>query len=130
MFPDNLKLVDINPLFKSVDPTDKKNYRPILHAIAKVFENILQKQITGFVDQFLYKYMFGYRKGYNTQHALITFIEMWKLTLDNHGYAGSIIMDLPKAFDTINHELLVATLHAYDFDRQSLLFIRNYLGNR
>ena len=74
--------------------------------------------------------MFGYCKGYNTQHALITFIEMWKLTLDNHGYGGSIITDLSKAFDTINHELLVAKLHAYGFDRQSLLFIRNYLGNR
>ena len=71
-FPDDLKLADIHPFFKSEDATNKKNYRPIsiLPAISKVFEKLLQKQVTGFVDGFLYKYMFGYRKGYSTQHAL------------------------------------------------------------
>ena len=67
--------------------------------------------------------MFGYRKGYSTQHALIALLEKWKVTMDNHGYAGSIIMDLSKAFDTINHELLVAKLDAYGFDRESLKLI-------
>ena len=52
------------------------------------------------------------------------------MALDNYGYAGTIIMDLSKAFDTINHELLLAKLHAYSFDRQSLMLIRSYLENR
>ena len=66
-FPDDLKLADIHPLYKSVDATTKKNYRPIsiLPTISKVFKKLLQKQVAGFVDGFLYKYMFGYRKGYN-----------------------------------------------------------------
>ena len=91
---------------------------------------ILQKQIKGFVDRFLYKYMFRYRKGYNTQHPLITLLEKWKFTLESLGYAGAIIMDLSKAFDTTNHDLLLAKLHAYRFDRQALLLIKSYLENR
>ena len=131
-FPDDLKLPDIHPFYKSEDAINKKNYRPIsiLPAISKVFEKLLQKQVTGFVDGFLYKYMFGYRKGYSTQHELITLLGKWKMALDNYGYAGTIIMDLSKAFDTINHELLLAKLHAYSFDRQSLMLIRSYLENR
>ena len=67
-FHDDLKLADIHPLHESVDATNKKNYMPlsILPAISKVFEKLLQKQVAGFVDEFLYKCMFGYRKGYNT----------------------------------------------------------------
>ena len=98
-----------------MDATNKKNYWPIciLPAISKVFEKLLQKQVAGFVDGFLYKYMCGYRKGYNTQYALITLLQKWKIMLDNHGYACTIIMDLTKAFDTVNHELLSAKLYAY-----------------
>ena len=67
---------------------------------------------------------------YHIQHALITLLEKWKIILDNNGYAGAIIMDLSKAFDTINHELLVAKLNAYGFSRNSLLLINSYLDNR
>ena len=74
--------------------------------------------------------MFGYRKGSNTQHALMTLLEKWKITLDSNAYAGAIIMDLYKAFDTINHELLLAKLHAYGFDTKALLLIKSYLENR
>ena len=88
-FPDDLKLADIQSLYKGVDATNKKNYGPIsiLPAISKVFEKILQKQITGFVHRFLYKYMFGYRKGYNTQHALHA---LWLRRCHNYGPFQSI----------------------------------------
>ena len=72
--------------------------------------------------------MCGYREGYITQHALITLIEKWKKSLDGHGYFGAIITDLSKAFDTINHELLLAKLHSYGFNSNSLLLIKSYLG--
>ena len=105
-FPDNLKLAEITPLFKAIDRTNKKNYRPIsiLSGVSKIFEKLLQKQLSGFIDKYLYKYMFGYRKGYSTQHALLTLLEKWRISLDKGGYAGALIMDLSKAFDTINHE--------------------------
>ena len=82
------------------------------------------------VDQFLSTFMCGYRKGFSTQQALLSLIERWKNTLDQNGYGGAILMDLSKAFDIINHDLLVAKLGAYGFDTESLKLIRSYLTNR
>ena len=74
--------------------------------------------------------MCGYRKGYSTQHALLILLEKWRAILDKKGYAGAILMDLSKAFDTLNHELLIAKLAAYGFDKSSLLLVKSYLSNR
>ena len=74
--------------------------------------------------------MCGYRKDFSTQHALLSLIEKWKKVLDNKGYSGSILMDLSKAFDTINHDLLIAKLHIYGFSKESLKLIKSYLTNR
>ena len=71
--------------------------------------------------------MCGYRKGYSTQHALLTLLEKWKITLDKRGYDGAIIME---AFDTVNHKLLQAKLHAYGFDKRALQLIKSNLTNR
>ena len=67
---------------------------------------------------------------YNVQHALIALIERWRVSLDNKGYGGAILMDLSKAFDTINHNLLIAKWHAYGFDKDALKLIKSYLTNR
>ena len=64
------------------------------------------------------------------QHALIALIEKWRISLDKRGYGGAILMDLSKAFDTLNHDLLIAKLHAYGFDKISLKLIKSYLTNR
>ena len=74
--------------------------------------------------------MWIYRKGYSTQYALLTLLEKWKIILEKQGYAGAIIMDLSKAFDNIYHELLLAKLHVYGFDKKALLMINSYLSNR
>ena len=57
-------------------------------------------------------------------------IEKWKKELDNKGYAGAILMDLSKAFDTINHELLIAKLYAYGFSKDALELINSYMSDR
>ena len=74
--------------------------------------------------------MCGYRKGYSTQYALVALIEGWRDSLDKGGYAGAMLMDLSKAFDTIDHKLLIAKLHAYGLDKSSLLLIMDYLSER
>ena len=56
-------------------------------------------------------------------------VEKWKVCLDQKGYTGAVLMDLSKAFDMINHELLIAKLHAYGFSKDSLEMILNYLSN-
>ena len=72
----------------------------------------------------------GYRKGFSTQHALAFLLEKWKKTSDNKGYSAAILMDLSKAFDTINHELLIAKLSAYGIRRNALKLIHSYLSDR
>ena len=76
-FSQNLKLADITPVYKKNDPLDKTNYRPIsiLPVVSKIFERIMQKQINDFIISFLSPYLCGYRKGFNTQHALLTLVE-------------------------------------------------------
>ena len=64
------------------------------------------------------------------KHALLSLIEKWKKVLDNKGYGGAILMDLSKAFGTINHDLLIAKLHVYGFSKESLKLIKSYLTNR
>ena len=115
IFPNELKLADITPIFKSVDSTAKKNYRPIsiLNSISKLFEKLIQNQLNPFFDKKLSEHLCGYRKGYTTQYALLNLIESWKKFRDKKGYAAAVLMDLYKVFDTMNHELLVAKLHAY-----------------
>ena len=79
---------------------------------------------------FLSLYVCGYRKGFNTQHALLTLVENWRKSLDNKGFCGAILMDLSKAFDTLNHDLLIAKLHAYGFQHDTLKLLHGYLSKR
>ena len=81
--------------------------------MSKVFERIMEQQIAPYMEEFMSPYLCGSRKGFSTQHALIALIEKWKSSLDQKGYAGSILMDLSKAFDTLDYDLLLAKLHAY-----------------
>ena len=97
---------------------------------SKLFERIIQKQIAIYIETCLHPYLCGYRKGYNVQHALIALIEKWRVSLDNKGFGGAILMDLSKAFDTINHDLLIAKLYAYGFNKNALKLIKSYLTNR
>ena len=136
-YPGKLKNGDIIPIFKvdkrkRKDATDVKNYRPVsvLPSVSKVFERIMQKQMVTFINDKLSPYLCGYRKGYSAQHALVSMIENWRSALDRKGYAGAVLMDLSKAFDCINHDLLIAKLHAYGFSIDSLKMIKDYLSNR
>ena len=90
----------------------------------------MQKQLNLYIGKYLSPYLCGFRKGYNTQYALLSMIEKWKQYLDNNGHAGAILMDLSKAFDTINHELLIAKLEAYGFTKNALQILFNYLCDR
>ena len=77
IFPEELKLADITPIFKKEDATNVKNYMPIsvVPAVSKIFESFLQKQIISHIEEHLSPSLCGYRKGLNTQHALIALIE-------------------------------------------------------
>ena len=131
-FPAKLKLADISPIFKKLENILIENYRPVsvLPIVSKVFERIMDKQTNVYMEKFLSPYLCGYRKGYSCQYALLAMIENWKASLDNGGFAGGILMDLSKAFDTINHKLLIAKLHAYGFSTDALEIVYDYLSDR
>ena len=132
LFPDSLKLADITSLHKMDEKTRKKNYRPVsvLPTVSKVFERIMDRQITAYISSYLSSLLCGFRKGYNTQHALIRMLEKWKGSLDNGENIGAILMDLSKAFDCIKHDLLLAKLDAYGFSREALCLVNSFLENR
>ena len=131
-FPKELKKGDITSLFKNDDAFAKKNYRPItvLPAISKIYERTFSGQIAHYMENVLSPYQCAYRKGYNTQHALLRLIEKCRSFLDMKGFAGAILMGLSKAFDCLNHELLIAKLEAYGFSRSALKLVYDYLSNR
>ena len=76
-FSSKLKLADITPLHKKLETTLKENYRPVslLPVVSKLFERLMQKQMTGYIEKFLSPYLCGYRKGFNAQYALLAMIE-------------------------------------------------------
>ena len=67
-----------------------------------------------------------FRRGYNAQHCLMTLIEKWKKSVDNGGTFGALFADLSKAFDCLSHELLIAKLDTYGFDRNALKLVNSY----
>ena len=132
VFPDELKLAAVIPLFKKADPFDKSNYRPVslLSHMSKVFERIIYNQINEYIEPFLSNLVTGFRKNHNTQHSLLKMLESFKEALDKGNSVSAIFMDLSKAFDTLNHDLLIAKLEAYGFSVNSHSYIHSYLHKR
>ena len=111
----------MTPAYKKKDPTLVENHRTVsvLPCVSKVFERIIQKQFSSIC----------YRKGFNTQYALLSLIQKWKETLDGKDYTGPVLMDLSKAFDTINHELLIGKLYTYGFSKDAFKLIFRYMSD-
>ena len=132
IFPEELKRSEVIPLYKKLDPLKKENYRPVslLPHVSKVFERIIYKQINTYMEDKLSKYLTGFRKSHGTQHLLVTMLEKWKKAVDNGEYVSALFLDLSKAFDTINHDLLLAKLKAYGFSPNALKLMHSYLNNR
>ena len=96
VFPPDLKLADVTPVYKNKSKNSKDNYRPvsILSNISKIYERCLYDQIQVFFESILSKYQCRFRRGYNAQHCLITLIEKWKKSADNGGAFGMLFTDL------------------------------------
>ena len=132
LFPSDLKYANVSPHYKKDDSTKKENYRPIsiLPSISKIFERLMFQQITSHVSNILSPYLCGFRKGYNAQHALLRLKNKLNKSLDKNENVGLVMMDLSKAFDCIPHNLLIAKLYVYGFDKNSLRLIHSYLKGR
>ena len=129
-FPSILKLADIIPVYKKDSRYEKSNYRPISVPpnLSEIFENVLYKQIS-FFEFFFSKYQTGFRKGFSLQSCLMAIIEKFKKSLDRGGECAAFLIDLFKAFDCLTHDLIIAKLHAYRFDK-TLKLMHSYLTDR
>ena len=89
----------------------------------------MQKQIVGYIGKLFFPYLCGSRKSFSKQQALLALIENWKKVLDKKGFAGAVLMDLSKAFDSNNHAVLIAKVHAHVFNNENLKLFYSYLNN-
>ena len=131
-FPDDLKAAEVSPIFKKNDDLEKENCRPVsvFPYMSKVFERIMYTQIESFMEDKLSKLLTGFRKNHSTQYRLINMLEKWKNTLDKNGVVCPMFMSLSKASDTMNHDLLIAKLGEYGFQKDALSFMKSYLTKR
>ena len=90
----------------------------------------MYSDINTYMAQYLSPYLCGFRKGYSTQHCLMSMLDKWSKSLDKHDNVAAILTDLSKAFDCLNHELLIAKLDAYGFSHSALTFVYDYFQNR
>ena len=97
--------------------------------LSKVNERLMYNQIYPYFQTIFSKFQCGFRKGFNAKHSLSNGRKMAQ-TPDGDGETGTVLTDLSKAFDCIDHNLLIAKLNAYGFDKQSINFIYSYLTKR
>ncbi len=132
IFPDDMKLADLCPMFKKNDDTLKNNYRPvsILPVFSKVFEVVVADQLMSFFKDIFNSLLCAYRKKYGCEHVLVKVLDMWKMALDNNNFAGTLLFDLTKAFDCMQHALLIAKMEAYGVGEDACKFMASYLSGR
>ena len=132
--PDQLKIANVIPISKKGLKTKKSNYRPIslLSNFRKIFEKAMQKRMNNFLEiyEVLFCMQFGFQSEYSTDHALITLTESIKSTLDNNKFGCGVFIDLQKAFDTVNHEILLSKLEVYGIRGIALNWFQSYLSHR
>ena len=134
IYPSQLKIAKVIPIFKKGDPKSLNNYRPIsiLSTINKIFEKKLYARLIDYIDKhnIFYKYQFGFRKKHSTEHALIEIVDQIRLSIDNNQLTCGIFIDLSKAFDTVNHDILLSKLEHYGIRGNALDLFKSYLNGR
>ena len=133
-FPDSCKLAKLKPIYKKGSVTEASNYRPIslLPLISKVIKKVIHDQTSVFLNSrnLLYNYQSGFWKNHSTDFCLSFLNGKVLKGFDQSLITGMILIDLHKAFDTVNHDVLLQKLYAIGFSNNSVNWFRSYLTNR
>lgn len=129
-FPDNFKIAIIKPLFKGGNHKILSNYRPI--SMLTNFSKIIKSRLITYLENnnLLSKNQFGFRPGLSTENALYNVSQFLYDSLDNGLKAIAVFIDFAKAFDTIQHDILLSILPNFGISNKSLLWFKSYLSNR
>lgn len=134
IFPDRLKDAFVVPIFKTGDKHDPNNYRPIsiLPTISKIFEIHIATQLQQYFKDtdVIHPHQSGFRPNHSCHTSLIHMIDSWIKDIDSNRYVGSVFLDLKKAFDLVDHEILVHKLKLYNFSKNTVDLFKSYLSNR
>jgi hypothetical protein len=133
-FPDYLKQARVVPIFKSGDVMSISNYRPvsILPVFSKIFERLMYDRLISFLEKhsILYDYQFGFRQHYSTAMAVTTLTDKILSAIDNSQIVIGVFLDFQKAFDTVNHNILLKKLAKYGIRGTALKWLECYLCKR
>ena len=134
VFPDIFKIAEVKSLFKGGDRRVKGNYRPIslLPLFSKLFEKVIATRLRSYLDanDILNCHQFGFRKSYSAELAATNLNDVLLKNLDRKDITCAIFLDLAKAFDSVNHQILLQKLEKYGIRGTALKFFESYLSNR
>ena len=134
IIPDSLKIALVTPVFKANEKYLFENYRPIsvLTCFSKLLEKLMYTRLISHIEkqQILSKHQYGFRRNRSTEHAIIELTEKISKAIDEGKYTIGIFLDLSKAFDTVNHEILLKNLEYYGIRGSCLKWFENYLHER
>ena len=133
-FPHAMKLADVYPLFKSKDRTEPNNYQPIslLLTLSKLLEKVMYRRVYNFLtetDQ-IYKSQYGFRNGHNCEHAVSELTSAVLKGFQQNEFTLGVFLDLSKAFDTLDHQILLDKLCKYGIRSTALNWFTSYLSDR
>ena len=132
--PDNMKIANVIPIHKKDSQLLVSNYRPIslLSGFSKLLEKLMASRLTSFLEKnkILFENQFGFRSNHSTDHAVLSIVEKIQSAIDNSDYSCGIFLDLRKAFDTVNHKILIEKLDYYGIRGITKEWFLSYLNNR
>ena len=133
-FPDSWKNARITPIFKEGDRAERSNYRPIsvLPVISRLFEKLVFNQLYEYLvkNKLIHPGQSGFLKLHSTLTCLLKNTDDWYSGLDTGQMVGTVFIDLKKAFDTVDHDLLCKKLEHYGVQQRELSWFQSYLSNR
>ena len=134
IFPDQLKVAKVVPIFKKNDQSDIKNYRPIsvLPNISKLFENVMQTQLMEYFTShnLLASQQYGFRSNRSTELAALELMDRNVNCMNQNSCPINIYLDLSKAFDSLKYDILLSKLHYYGLQNNALRLLKSYLHGR